>query len=55
MVAWFIKGPVFHSVNSKPDRMVDRILLEACNLYGTVIDPLYKNRDMVGQAQAWGI
>ena len=39
MVAWFVKGPVFHSVNSEPDRTVDQIPLEACNLYGTVMDP----------------
>ena len=37
VVAWFIKAPVFHSVNSEPNQTVDPILLEVCNFYGIVI------------------
>ena len=28
VVAWFVKAPVSHSVDSEPDRTVDRILLK---------------------------
>ena len=43
MVALFVMAPVFHSVNSEPDLMVDPIPLEVCNLCGTVMDPCICN------------